>query len=471
MFKYGALKHRSPRTGGAGRPTTVQWPIIASLLGAVLPGCADHPVTHRSERALLIAEVRMLARERGLAPIADAPPVRDELVSLGQALAFDKILSGNRDIACMTCHLPGLATGDGRALPVGQGGKGLGPARTHAEGTFIPRNSPPLFNLHRARTLFHDGRLERLDDGSIRNPAGDQVTPQMQRAFEFGAVSAQAMFPVHSRAEMRGAENELAAVPDDDHTEVWARLMDRLAAIPEYRILFERAYPETALEDLSFAHASNAIAGFLIAVFTRTETPWDRFLAGDDDQLDAAALRGARAFMTTGCTSCHETPGFRGLPGNEFHNVALAQFGPGMGDGTSGRDDFGRERVTHIPLDRRRFATPALRNVELTAPYGHLGQFKALKGYVEHYADSDARLLGYDIGSNVADQALWPTLMDNFDEILANMDERLRSIRFGEATARDLVAFLHALTDDAARDLRGVIPAGVPSGLPIDRIH
>ena len=30
------------------------------------------------------------------------------LVRLGRALAFDKVLSGNRDISCMTCHLPQL---------------------------------------------------------------------------------------------------------------------------------------------------------------------------------------------------------------------------------------------------------------------------------------------------------------------------------------------------------------------------
>ena len=142
-----------------------------------------------------------------------------------------------------------------------------------------------------------------------------------------------------------------------------------------YRDLFEEAYPDTEFDDLSFVHASNAIAGFLASAFTFTRSPWDGFLAGDDDQLTTAALRGARSFMTVGCTNCHETPQFDGAPGNEFHNDALAQFGPGLGDGVSGRDDFGRERVTNDPADRRRFVTRPLRNVELTSPYGHVGQF------------------------------------------------------------------------------------------------
>ena len=459
------------RMADSWHPNAFRRPLAIALLAAAFTACTDDPVSPGSERARLVAEVRRLAHQRSLTPIEGAPTVRQELVTLGQALAFDKILSGNRDIACMTCHLPGLATGDGRALSIGQGGTGLGPGRSHAQGTFIPRNSPPVFNLHRMRTLFWDGRVEELADGSIQTPAGDQLTPEMQRVFEFGAVSAQAMFPVQSRIEMRGPGNELAQVPDDSLTALWSRMMDRLAAIPEYRQLFAEAYLGTAVEDMSFAHASNAMAGFFNATYAFTGSPWDRFLAGDDDQLGDAALRGARAFMTVGCTNCHETPEFQSNPGNEFHNVALAQFGPGKGDGPSGHDDFGRERVTHNPLDRRRFVTRPLRNIELTAPYGHLGQFRTLKAFVEHYNDVDAQLLRYDIRSNVVDPALWPTMMDNFSDILANRDKRLLAIRFDEATANDIVAFLHALTDDAARDLRATIPARVPSGLPIDRMH
>ena len=439
----------------------------AVLLTATLQGCIDDPVKLES----LIAQVRMLADERNLTAIKGAPPVRPALVTLGQALAFDKILSGNRDIACMTCHLPGMGTGDGRAIPVGQGGTGLGPDRTHPEGARTLRHSPPLFNLHLTRKFLWDGRVEVLNTGSIRTPAGDQLTREMEDVFEFGVLSVQPLFPVEVREEMRGPGNELAEVPDGDFTKLWSRLMDRLGTIQEYRDLFEEAYPDTEFDDMSFVHASNAIAGFMASAFSFTRSPWDRFLAGDDDQLTIAALRGARAFMTEGCTSCHETPQFDGAPGNEFHNDALAQFGPGVGDGVSRGDDFGRERVTNDPADRRRFVTRPLRNIELTAPYGHVGQFATLKSFVEHYNDVDARLLEYDIASHVADAELWPTLLKNFGAILVNRDTLLLSIRFDEATTMDLVEFLHALTDEAARDLRRVIPEKVPSGLPIDRIR
>ena len=97
----------------------------------------------RNTNGALAAEVRTLAAGRGITPLESPPPIRASLVRLGRALAFDKVLSGNRDISCMSCHLPRLATGDGRSLSIGQGGTGLGPDRTHPAGAFIPRNAPP----------------------------------------------------------------------------------------------------------------------------------------------------------------------------------------------------------------------------------------------------------------------------------------------------------------------------------------
>jgi len=102
----------------------------------------------RNTNGALAAEVRTLAAGRGITPLQNPPPIRASLVRLGRALAFDKVLSGNRDISCMTCHLASFGTGDARSLSIGQGGTGLGPSRVHPEGTFIPRNAPPAFNLH-----------------------------------------------------------------------------------------------------------------------------------------------------------------------------------------------------------------------------------------------------------------------------------------------------------------------------------
>ncbi len=93
----------------------------------------------------------------------------------------------------------------------------MGPARALAGGSIIPRNAPPLFNLHAMPALFFDGRVSVDAGGQFHTPAGAQLTPEMTRVFEFGALSAQPLFPVVNTAEMRGTTgNHLAALPDTD---------------------------------------------------------------------------------------------------------------------------------------------------------------------------------------------------------------------------------------------------------------
>lgn len=325
--------------------------VLAAFAAGLLAACSDRstPTTPRlrpSEARADVASlstaqlVRQLAASRGIVPLPRAPRVRPELVHLGQALAFDKILSGNRDISCMTCHLPAFATGDGKSLAVGQGGIGLGPSRENPNGVFIPRNAPPLFNLNAMMHLFWDGRVSVDAAGNFQTPAGAQLTPQMTRVFEFGPISALGLFPVTNRIEMRAAlgDNEIANISDNDFTGIWAALMRRLGAIPKYREMFEEAYPGTRFDDMTFAHASNAIGGFIVDQFTFADSPWDRFLAGNDASLTAVQLDGAQTYLTLKCSICHTGATFSD---EQFHDVAVAQIGPGEGNGATGRDDFG----------------------------------------------------------------------------------------------------------------------------------
>ena len=428
------------------------------------PEAAGVPLLSESSIADLAAEVRVLAAGRGIGPLARPTPVRSELVRLGQALAFDKILSGNRDISCMTCHLPTFGTGDGRSLSIGQGATGLGTDRVHPAGLFIPRNAPPLFNLHAIDPFFWDGRVVVDAGGHFVTPARQRVNPRISRPFEFGALSALPLFPVLSREEMRADDgNELAAVRDKQTQQVWRLLMERLGRIREYRRMFEAAYPGTVFPDMTFGHASNAIAGFFIDRLAFNDSPWDRFLAGDDLAMNEVQLRGARNFLTARCSICHNGPA---LTDNGFHNVAVAQFGPGKGDGPSGRDDFGRMRETGRSEDRYAFRTPPLRNVELTAPYGHDGAFFSLREFVAHYSESHLKLRAFD-GSEV-EPALRGTLLANVEEILATRDPLLEGVVFPDLVIDEVTEFMKALTDPAARDLGAIAPAQVPSGLPVD---
>lgn len=454
---------------GAARRLAVRALPVGVLL---LAACASQEPTspalsaHRTRGQMdtLVAQIRHLADSIGIGPLARPPRIRPALVRLGQVLAFDKILSGNRDIACMTCHLPRFETGDGRSLPIGTGGSGLGPDRRDGAGVVIPRNSPAVFNILAMQTSFWDGRVERDAGGRFHTPAGAQLTPAMSRVLEFGPISAQPLFPVLSREEMRGASgNELAAIPDDDMQGIWRAAMRRLGAIPEYRELFRAAYPRTRFGDMNFAYASNAIAAFLVDQLYFANSPWDRFLAGDERALSDSQLMGAKTFLSLKCVRCHNGPAFTD---NEFHNVAIAQVGPGKGNGPSGRDDFGRFNVTGAALDRYAFRTTPLRNVELTGPYGHDGAFVRLRDFIDHYSQSADKLVNYDPSQLIP--SLQGTLLANAAEILATRDTIITAVVFPASVTDDLTVFMSALTDPAARSLSRLVPGRVPSGLPID---
>jgi cytochrome c peroxidase len=448
--------------------------LAASGTLVALFGCGDDSATapdrtpslssSSSEIHALAAEVRLLTAGRGITALPKPPQVRPALVNLGQALVFDKILSGNRDISCMTCHPPSLATSDDRSLSVGQGATGIGPARVHPDGAFIPRNSPQLFNLFAVTSFFWDGRVSRDELGNFHTPAGAALTPAMTRVFEFGALSAQPLFPVLSREEMRAfGGNELAAISDDHPEQVWAGLMARLGAIPEYRHMFEKAYPGQRFDQMTFAHASNAIAGFFIDRLSFNNSPWDRFLAGNDAAMTLVQLQGAKNFMSARCSICHNGPA---LTDNQFHNVAVAQLGPGKGDGVGGRDDFGRMRETGVASEKYAFRTPALRNVELTAPYGHDGAFFSLRDFVDHYSESATKLMNFNVAQ--LEPALQATVLPTQADILATRDPLLTGVVFAPQTVDEVTEFMKALTDPAARNLQGVVPGRVPSGLSVE---
>ncbi|MCA9570221.1 MAG: cytochrome-c peroxidase, partial [Myxococcales bacterium] len=391
-------------------------------------------------------------QDLGIVPVPPPPPVTDAMFALGQALAFDPVLSGNHDIACLSCHHPELGTDDDLNLPVGAG------------GVLIARNAPALFNLHTEPTMFWDSRVRRRPDGSLDTPAGTDLTPQMEAVLTYGVVAAQAMFPVVSREEMRGepGENELADLGDEDYAGVWDGLMDRLRAVPAYVTLLEAAYPGTPAADMSFAHAANAIAAFEIDAFASRESAFERWLRGDDTALSPAELAGADAFLRDGCAGCHRGPG---LSDFRPHVTGLAQVGPGTGDGPSGLEDFGFDGPPGAP-GRYAFRTPALTNTTLTGPWGHAGQYDALPRFLGHYRNAEAELLAYDVTVEIADPFLHDQHFTGADAaIVQRLDPRLRQPRPIAVPA--LMDLMGALEDPSVVDLSWTVPSSVPSGLVV----
>jgi len=410
--------------------------------------------------------------------VLSVPATSPPLVVLGRALMFDKILSGNRDVACATCHDPDTHTGDGLSLSIGTGGTGGGAARQqgtgqHGQGTlpFIARNAPDLFNrgLPQWRTMFWDSRVSGSAANGFDTPAGNALPGGLD-----SVLAAQAMFPVMNRAEMRGEvgdvdvngqANELALIDDSDEAAIWQGIMARVLGIPEYRDLFAAAYPGVAQADLGFQHAANAIAAFETAAFTGFSSPFDRYVAGEDNALNAQEKRGATLFFGRArCADCHSGPL---LTDQASHSVGMAQIGPGHG--TEAPQDFGREAETGNANQRYAFRTAPLRNVALTAPYFHDGAFTTLEAAVRHYDNPAQSLASFNPAP--LDDRLENTFLSDGAIIAAiqdSIDRRLPGIRLNNQDVADLAAFLRALTDPRFEDQSGVEPDRVPSGLPVD---
>lgn len=406
---------------------------------------------------------------------AAQPPAK---VALGQALFFDPVMSGRMDTSCATCHHPSFGTGDGRALSIGVGGAGLGPARVIVSGEdreLTPRNASALFNLGDSawRSQFWDSRVELLASGEARSPAGGSLPAGLDNI-----IAVQAMFPVTSRDEMRGErgearvdgeENELGEHFDSRVSSIWEGITARLIAIPEYRALFARAYPDVRVGALEYRHAANAIAAFEIEAFSLTQTPWDRYLRGERDALSAPAKRGALLFFgEAGCGSCHSGAL---LTDQKHYNIGVPQLGPGKRPEEP--LDYGRSRVLMEPQRRYRFRTPALRQVAHTGPYMHNGAYTSLRDVIAHHAAPRESLRGYDGGQ--LPEALRSTLLTEShytDELEAMISPEIGVVpALDDAQVDDLIAFLEALGDSSLQPLERWIPDTVPSGLPVDRLR
>ncbi len=418
------------------------------------------------------------------APLTDAdfPQHSAREIALGQLLFFDPVLSGNRNVSCGTCHHPKFATSDGVSLGLGEGGVGLGPDRradpANRPEQRIPRNSPALFNAgaRGITVMFHDGRIEAAPEkpSGLRTPLEDE----MVQGFD-SLLSAQTMFPVLSPDEMAGhyQENEIALAVRlgriTGEGGAWDLIARRVGGLPEYAALFADAYPEIAEgRAIAFTDISNAIAAFVAAEWRADDSPFDAHLRGETP-LKGPALRGMELFFgDAGCAACHAGAL---LSDNSFHAMGQPQLGPGKAERFEQHQlDTGRMRVTGQAGDAYAFRTPPLRNVTHTGPWGHAGAFSRLDAFLRHHTDPGGTLADY------APQAILPELEGLapdwavmgtphlLDEIAVAASAR-EAVRLSEVERAEILAFLGALTDEAALEGRLGIPDRVPSGLPIDR--
>src|SRR5262245_43988841 len=173
----------------------------AAALVLLLAGCeGKYGVSDPPNTPSLDAQLRQSLGQWGALPIGSVPVQNPALVDLGRSLFFDKLLSGNRDVSCATCHSPAGHAGDGLSLSIGTGGVGAGTARTLGAGRqFVPRNAPSLLNVGLGLFyMFWDGRV--TEGGPFGGPAAtgrfNTSTSVVLPAGVANLLAAQAMFPV-----------------------------------------------------------------------------------------------------------------------------------------------------------------------------------------------------------------------------------------------------------------------------------
>jgi cytochrome c peroxidase len=301
-------------------------------------------------------------------PMPDLPrdnPLTQERVALGQKLFNEAALSRDSTLSCASCHQTSAAFADPRRFSVGVRGQA---------GT---RNAMPLLNLAWKHSYFWDGRAPSL--------------------------RAQALLPIQDAAEM-----------DETLTNVAVKL----AALTTYPPLFSGAFGSA---EITPEKIGLALENYLLTL-TSFDAKFDRVLRGEE-KFTAAEQRGFELFATeydprrqqygADCFHCHGGPLFSDF---QFHNNGL-----NLDDA-----DLGRYRVTKQDADQGKFATPSLRNIELTAPYMHDGKFQTLDDVVAHYDHGVHRTATLD-----------PNLAKHPPE----------GLRLSRQDQDALVAFLKTLTD------------------------
>lgn len=300
---------------------------------SALASCNDAPV-QKSEPQQLDVRHETLSREP-LAILPDPPALDPKLVALGRRLFHDKRLSSDDTVACATCH--DLAHGgvDGKSHSAG------------IKGQLGGVNAPTVYNSGLNFVQFWDGRAKDLEE--------------------------QANGPVTNPLEMGTS---------------WEKVLPKLRADNAYPAAFGELFPD----GISSLNARRAIAAFERTLITKN-SPFDRWLGGDQNALSAEQKAGYELFKGIGCIACHQG---QNVGGNMYQRFGV--FGDYFKDrGHITEADYGRFNVTHSESDRFVFRVPSLRNVERTAPYFHDGSTPTLTQAVGVMAK-------YQLGRTLSDE-------------------------------------------------------------------
>lgn len=267
-------------------------------------------------------------------PIPDSIPYDKQKAALGEKLFNDRRLSHDNTIRCASCHVLSEGMADGKQFATG-----INKQTGHV-------NAPTIYNAVFNIRQFWDGRTANLQEQASQPP----LNP-----IEMGSTS-------------------------------WDEILEKLAKDKKLTEEFLAVYPDGWTEQ----NVTDAIAEYE-KLFITPNSPFDRWLKGDDTALTTAELRGYKLFKAYRCATCHVG---KSMGGQSFEYMDLKKDYFADRGYVEGVVDDGRIAFTHDPRDLHRFKVPNLRNIEMTAPYLHDGTVTSL--------DEAVRIMGiYLVGMDI----------------------------------------------------------------------
>jgi cytochrome c peroxidase len=330
--------------------------------------------------------------------VAGPPTGLSDMELLGRHLYKDKNLSFNGTQSCQVCHHPFAGFADLRnalhpevsVVSVGADGvsKGGRNAPTSAYAGYSPilaKNSDDNW----VGGMFWDGRA----DGSIlKDPLAEQAEG-----------------PPLNPLEMAMPDKEAVVTEIEGST---------------YATLFLKVFGSSAFDNTDIAYDNFARA---VAAYERSREV-TKFTSKYDtaySTLTESEIKGLELFNTH-CQSCHSVKAEFNAPKALFTNYQYRNIGlpvnpliPSTGP------DYGLGKTVNDPMENGKFKVPTLRNVALSAPYGHNGVFPTLREMVSFINDRSGFI----------------------PEVGINLDMTVGSIGLSAGDVDDLVAFLLTLTD------------------------
>lgn len=364
-------------------------------------------------------------------------PLTKEKVALGELLYHETALtvraknsSNVIQASCASCHHADAGFQAGVAQGIGTGGMGFGlhgetrtkdPECTVEEMDIQPIRSPSAMNIAWQTNILWNGQFGATGVNIGTNDAWTPGTPKEKNILGFEGVETQAI----AGQDVHRMDIANSIIPSHQ----------------TYQALFAEAFPNLPEAE----RITDVTAGLAIAAYERTllsnQAPFQRWLKGEQDAMNAQELQGAIVFFGKGnCVSCHTGPALN----------SMAFYGLGMknldGPGTYGADPTkpehkGRGGFTGRAEDMHKFKVPQLYNLADSRFYGHGASFYSVREVIDY--------------KNAA-------VAENPDVPASQLSPLFTPLGLTETEIEDLVVFIEQGLRDP--NLARYLPSALPSG-------